>query len=101
MPAPDPAEQAEQADLLHRLLDHDQQIETLAAEIRAAAAELRDMRRRLKEAVRARDELSRDLREPKPLLGGVGEDLHRTMAEAAKARRAADSRCAKPKGWKT
>jgi chromosome segregation ATPase len=97
MPAPDPAEAA---DLLRRILDHDQGIETLTAEIKAADAELQDMRRRLKDAVRARDELSRDLREPKPLLSGVGEDLHRTMAEAAKAQRAADSRGAKPKGWK-
>jgi uncharacterized coiled-coil DUF342 family protein len=101
MPAPDPAEKAEQVDLLRRLLDHDRIIETLAAEIRAADAELQDMRRRLKDAVRARDKLSQEIREPKPLLGGVGEDLHRTMAEAAKAQRAADSRGAKPKGWKT
>jgi chromosome segregation ATPase len=98
MSAPDPAEQA---DLLRRILDHDQVIETLAAEIKAADAELRDMRRRLKDAVAARAKLSQEIRKPTPILGGVGEDLHRTMAEAAKAQRAADSRGAKPKGWKT
>jgi predicted nucleic acid-binding Zn-ribbon protein len=83
MPAPDPAEQAEQADLLRLLLDHDQVIETLAAEIRAADAELQDMRRRLKDAVRARDELSRDLREPKPLLGGEPREIRDPMADTA------------------
>jgi chromosome segregation ATPase len=98
MPGPDPAEQA---DLLRRILDHDQGIETLTAEIKAADAELRDMRRRLKDAVAARAKLSQEIRKPTPILGGVGEDLHRTMAEAAKAQRAADSRGAKPKGWKT
>jgi ABC-type transporter Mla subunit MlaD len=70
MPAPDPTEDA---DLLRRLLDHDQQIETLAAEIKAAAAELRDMRRRHREAVAARAKLSQDIRTPKPLLGGDNE----------------------------
>jgi chromosome segregation ATPase len=98
MPDPDPAEQV---DLLRRILDHDQQIGTLAAEIKAADVELRDMRRRLKEAVAARAKLSQEIRKPTPILGGVGEDLHRTMADAAKAQRAADSRGAKPKGWKT
>jgi uncharacterized caspase-like protein len=101
MPAPDPAEQAEQADLLRRLLDHDRVIETLDAEIKAAAVELREMRKRRKEAVAARAKLSQEIRKPTPILGGVGEDLHRTMADAAKAQRAADSRGAKPKGWKT
>jgi hypothetical protein len=98
MPAPDPAEKAE---LLRRLLDHDRIIETLDAEIKAAAVELREMRKRRKEAVAARAKLSAEIRRPTPILGGVGEDLHRTMADAAKARRAADSRGAKPKGWKT
>jgi predicted nucleic acid-binding Zn-ribbon protein len=98
MPGPDPAEKA---DLLRRILDHDQGIETLTAEIKAADAELRDMRRRLKDAVAARAKLSQEIRKPTPILGGVGEDLHRTMAEAAKAQRAADSRGAKPKGWKS
>jgi hypothetical protein len=64
--APDPAEQA---DLLRRLLDHDQGIETLAAEIKAAAAELRDMRRRHREAVAARARLSQEIRRPTPILG--------------------------------
>jgi predicted nucleic acid-binding Zn-ribbon protein len=67
MPAP-----AEAADLLKRLLDHDQVIETLAAEIRAADAELQDMRRRLKDAVRARNELSAEIRRPRPILGNEG-----------------------------
>jgi uncharacterized coiled-coil DUF342 family protein len=64
MPGPDPAEQA---DLLRRLLD--QGIETLAAEIRAADAELRDMRRRHREAVAARAKLSAEIRRPRPILG--------------------------------
>jgi hypothetical protein len=69
MPDPDPAEQA---DLLRRLLDHDRVIETLDAEIRAAAVELREMRRRRKDAVAARAKLSVEIRRPTPILGSEG-----------------------------
>lgn len=70
MPAPDPAEQA---DLLRRLLDHDRVIETLDGEIKAAAVELREMRKRRKDAVAARAKLSSEIRRPMPILGSVGE----------------------------
>jgi predicted nucleic acid-binding Zn-ribbon protein len=69
MPAPDPAEQS---DLLRRLLDHDRVIETLDGEIRAAAAELKDMRRRRKDAVAVRAKLSQEIRKPTPILGSEG-----------------------------
>jgi hypothetical protein len=81
MPAPDPAEQAEQADqaeqaeqaeLLRRLLDHDQGIEVLDAEIKAAAVELREMRKRRRDAVAARARLSAEIRRPRPILGNEG-----------------------------
>jgi chromosome segregation ATPase len=70
MPAPDPAEQS---DLLRRLLDFDRVIEDLDAEIKAADAELRDMRSRRQESVAARAKLSQEIRKPTPILGGVGE----------------------------
>jgi hypothetical protein len=69
MPA---ADHAEQADLLRRLLDHDRIVETLDAEIKAAAAELREMRKRRKEAVAARAKLSAEIRKPTPMLGSEG-----------------------------
>jgi chromosome segregation ATPase len=66
-PAPD-----DQADLLRRLLDHDRQVEDLEAEIKAANAELKDMKKRLTSAVLARAKLSREIRRPMPMLGDEG-----------------------------
>jgi predicted nucleic acid-binding Zn-ribbon protein len=68
-PAPDPHEQA---DLLRRLLDHDRVVEALDGEIRAAAAELREMRRRRKDAAAARAKLSAEIRRPTPILETKG-----------------------------
>jgi hypothetical protein len=82
MPDPDPAEQAEQADLLRRILDHDRVIEVLDAEIKAAAVELREMRKRRKEAVAARARLSAEIRRPTPILGGVGETTNTPTRKA-------------------
>jgi hypothetical protein len=82
MPTPDPSEDT---DLLRRLLDHDQQIETLDGEIRAAAAaELRDMRRRHRESVAARAKLSVEIRRPTPILGSEPGDLRDPMADPPK-----------------
>jgi hypothetical protein len=76
-----PSDPAEQADLLRLLLDHDRIIETLAAEIRAADAELRDMRRRHKEAVAARARLSAEIRKPTPILGSDPRDIRDPMGD--------------------
>jgi predicted nucleic acid-binding Zn-ribbon protein len=70
-----PPESADQADLLRRLLDYDRQVEDLEAEIAAAEAELKDMRKRLTSAVLARAKLSREIRRPRPILGSEKGDI--------------------------
>jgi predicted nucleic acid-binding Zn-ribbon protein len=72
METPMPPEPDDQADLLRRLMDHDRIVEDLEAEIAAAEAELKDMRKRLTSAVLARAKLSREIRKPRPILGDEG-----------------------------
>jgi hypothetical protein len=69
MPTPD---RTDELDLLRRILDHDRVIDDLNTEIKAAEAELRDMRKRRAEAVAARAKLSAEIRKPTPLLGEKG-----------------------------
>lgn len=64
-----PIEPDEKSDLLRRILDFDRQVEDLESEITAANAELKDMQRRLRQAVLARAKLSREIRKPTPMLG--------------------------------
>jgi hypothetical protein len=71
----------EDADLLRRILDHDRVIEALDGEIRAAAVELQDMRRRHREAVAARARLSAEIRRPMPILGSETRDIRDPMAD--------------------
>lgn len=62
---------ADELDLFRRILDYDRQVEALQAEIAAAEAELKDMKKRLQSAVLARAKLSREIRKPAPMLGAT------------------------------